>query len=87
MNGKKIFACILSLMLIVSLFSCVTGQYMKSDNNENERNLTLCIFCVQWTYTNKFIYQLIAHIQMYTRLIQLVCFNLLNMQRTYGVKT
>ena len=35
MNGKKLGLLIFSLVLVVSLFSCATGQYMNRKANEN----------------------------------------------------
>jgi hypothetical protein len=67
MRNGKILACILSLLLIGSLFSCVTGEYMKSGNNDNME--TLGVIQASFVITGSFRYRSVINNQAYMQLL------------------
>ena len=67
MKGKKILGCFFFLALVVSLFSCATGQYMNMRGNENAE--VLGIVKTDFGITGSFRYRRAINNQAYMNLL------------------
>ena len=67
MNKKKIFSCFFLSVLVVSLFSCATGQYMNMRSNENTEVLGLVK--TDFIITGSFRYRRAINSQAYMNLL------------------
>jgi len=67
MNGKKIRFVILSLVLVVSLLSCATGQYMGMKSGEDTK--VLGIIRTTFDITGAFRYRKAINSQAYMNLL------------------
>ena len=67
MNKKRFFGCLVLLVLIGSLFSCTTGQYMTIRRGENEE--ILGTINADFTITGSFRYRKVINTQAYIHLM------------------
>ena len=67
MKNKSLLGCLVLLVLVVSLFSCTTGQYMAMRRSDNAE--ILGTVSTDFTITGSFRYRKVINTQAYIHLL------------------